>query len=84
MTNKEILKKQIIYRSRHRGTKEMDILLGKFVEKNIAKLDEEDLINLNEIMSLDDELLHQWYFNNIDNNKIFNSKISQKLKKFIL
>ena len=84
MTNKEILKKQIIYRSRHRGTKEMDILLGKFVEKNIAKLDEEDLINLNEIMSLDDELLHQWYFNNIDNNKIFNNKISQKLKKFIL
>tara|TARA_B100001750_G_C15287048_1_gene485386 strand:- start:45 stop:299 length:255 start_codon:yes stop_codon:yes gene_type:complete len=84
MTNKEILKKQIIYRSKHRGTKEMDILLGKFVEKNIAKLDEEDLINLNEIMSLDDELLHQWYFNNIDNNKIFNSKISQKLKKFIL
>ncbi len=84
MTNKEILKKQIIYRSRHRGTKEMDILLGKFVEKNIAKLDEEDLINLNEIMSLDDELLYQWYFNNIDNNKIFNNKISQKLKKFIL
>ena len=84
MTNKEILKKKIIYRSRHRGTKEMDILLGKFVEKNIAKLDEEDLINLNEIMSLDDELLHQWYFNNIDNNKIFNNKISQKLKKFIL
>ena len=62
----------------------MDILLGKFVEKNIAKLDEEDLINLNEIMSLDDELLYQWYFNNIDNNKIFNNKISQKLKKFIL
>jgi len=84
MTNKEILKKKIIYRSRHRGTKEMDILLGKFVEKNIAKLDEEDLINLNEIMSLDDELLYQWYFNNIDNNKIFNNKISQKLKKFIL
>jgi len=84
MTNKEILKKQIIYRSKHRGTKEMDILLGKFVEKNIAKLDEEDLIKLNEIMSLDDELLHQWYFNNIDNNKIFNNKISQKLKKFIL
>ena len=84
MTNKEILKKQIIYRSKHRGTKEMDILLGKFVEKNIAKLDEEDLIKLNEIMSLDDELLHQLYFNNIDNNKIFNNKISQKLKKFIL
>ena len=29
MINKEILKKQIIYRSSHRGTKEMDLLLEK-------------------------------------------------------
>ena len=35
MINKEILKKQIIYRSTHRGSKEMDLLLGTFVKKNI-------------------------------------------------
>ena len=35
MTNKDILKKQIIYRSTHRGTKEMDLLLGNFTKKNI-------------------------------------------------
>ena len=84
MTNKEILKKQIIYRSSHRGTKEMDILLSKFVKENIAKLSIKDLKNLNEIISLEDESIHQWYFNNISNNKIFNNKISQKLKKFKL
>ena len=33
MANNEILKKQIIYRSTHRGTKEMDLLLGNFVKK---------------------------------------------------
>ena len=38
MTNKEILKKQIIYRSSHRGTKEMDLLLGNFVTQNIDSL----------------------------------------------
>ena len=35
MKNKEILKKQIIYRSAHRGSKEMDILLGNFVKEHI-------------------------------------------------
>ena len=35
MANKEILKRKIIYRSLHRGTKEMDLLLGTFVIKNI-------------------------------------------------
>ena len=37
MTNKEILIKKIIYRSIHRGTKEMDLLLGNFVMKHIDK-----------------------------------------------
>ena len=45
MTNKQLLKKQIIYRSTHRGTKEMDILLGNFAKKYIDILSEIDLQN---------------------------------------
>ena len=33
-----ILKKRLIYRSQYRGTKEMDKLIGSFVENNIDKL----------------------------------------------
>ena len=40
MINKEILKKQIFYRSSHRGTKEMDLLLGTFVKKHIDSFDD--------------------------------------------
>ena len=46
MTNKEILKKEIIYRSMHRGFKEMDLLLGKFVKKYINKLNTNELLDL--------------------------------------
>ena len=42
----EILKKKIIYRALYRGTKEMDILLSSFVNKNINQLDESTLIEL--------------------------------------
>ena len=35
MTNKEILKRQIIYRATHRGTKEMDLILGDFVKRYV-------------------------------------------------
>ena len=36
MNNKlEIFKKKLIYRAGYRGTKEMDILLSSFVDKNI-------------------------------------------------
>ena len=50
MTNKEILKKKIIYRSTHRGSKEMDILLGNFVKNHIDSLNDKELYNLLEIL----------------------------------
>ena len=84
MTNNEILKKQIIYRSNHRGSKEMDILLGKFVKKYINQFDNEDLKNLEEVLFIDDEILYRWYFNNDKNNTIPNNKISKMLKNFKL
>ena len=35
----EIFKKKLIYRAGYRGTKEMDILLSTFVNKNIDDFD---------------------------------------------
>ena len=84
MENKQTLRKQIIYRATHRGSKEMDILLGKFVKKYISDLNTDDLKNLNEIISIEDELLYDWYFNKINNEKIANNKVSQKLRNFKL
>jgi len=84
MINKEALRKQIIYRATHRGSKEMDILLGKFVKKYISDLNTNDLKDLNEIMSTDDDLLYEWYFNKINNKKIAENRVSQKLRNFKL
>ena len=63
MTNKEILKKQIIYRSMHRGTKEMDLLLGNFVKKYINSLNEIELKDLEKLLLIEDEVISKWYFN---------------------
>ena len=62
MTNKEILKKQIIYRSMHRGTKEMDLLLGNFVKKYINLLNEIELKDLEKLLLIEDEVISKWYF----------------------
>mgnify|MGYP001192322579 FL=1 len=84
MTNKEILKKKIIYRSMHRGTKEMDLLLGNFVKKYINKLSNIDLRDLERLLIIEDEVIHNWYFEINSNNSIPNTKISTMLKKFKL
>ena len=50
--NIDQLKKKIIYRSNYRGTKEMDKLLGAFVNEYINSLNEKDLIDLEKLFAV--------------------------------
>ena len=82
MTNKEILKKQIIYRSTHRGTKEMDLLLGNFVKKNIDKFTDSELKDLENLMEIEDEILQKWFFEKNNEDLVPFNKISKMFKEF--
>ncbi len=85
MNNKlEILKKKLIYRSGYRGTKEMDILLSAFVNKNINSLDENLLIELDNFLNFEDEVILNYYHNNIIEKGIEKNKISMIFKNFKL
>ena len=84
MTNKEILKKQIIYRATHRGTKEMDMLLGNFVKKYIEEFNDNELQDLEKLLFIEDEIIYNWYFKKNFNNNISNTKVSLMLKNFKL
>jgi len=54
MINKEIFKKKIVYRSTHRGTKEMDLLLGNFVKKYINEFNINKLKDLEKLLFIED------------------------------
>ena len=82
MTNKEILIKKIIYRSTHRGTKEMDMLLGNFVKVYINDLNELDLKHLEDLILLEDEIIYKSYLGNTQDNLLPTNKITDLLKKF--
>ena len=84
MKDKENLKKQIIYRSTHRGSKEMDLLVGSFVKDNIDSLSYKDLSMLKIFIDTDDEILKSWYFENASTKSIFLNKVIKKFKKFKL
>jgi len=54
---KEELKNKIIYRASYRGSKEMDILMTRFVNSIINGLNLEQLNQLNDFVNMDDETL---------------------------
>ena len=75
MSELENLKKRLLYRASYRGTKEMDILLSKFVKKNIDKFDITQLKDLENFLNFDDEIILNYYNSdqkekNIDKNEI--------------
>ena len=84
MANKEILKKQIIYRAMHRGTKEMDQLLGNFVKKYIDELNEAELKDLAKLLFIEDEIIYSWYIKKNSGKLIPKTKVSIMLKNFKL
>tara|TARA_B100000212_G_scaffold142474_1_gene107220 strand:- start:211 stop:468 length:258 start_codon:yes stop_codon:yes gene_type:complete len=85
MNNKlEILKKRLIYRAGYRGTKEMDILLSSFVNKNINTLGEDLLLELDKFLNFEDDIILNFYNNNVVEKEIDKNKISKIFKNFKL
>jgi|TARA_Y100000741_G_scaffold171106_1_gene129589 antitoxin CptB len=84
MSESESLKKKIIYRANYRGTKEMDILLSKFVDKYIQSFSDKQLNELFEFLNLEDEIILNYYQRNILDSKIKNNEILNLFKNFKL
>ena len=69
-------KKKILFKCTHRGTKELDILLGNYVSNHINELKSKELDYLDVILD----------FNDIDLFKILTKKkrINEKMNKFFV
>jgi antitoxin CptB len=80
MNKLEIFKKRLIYRSNYRGTKEMDILLSKFVKKHIDEFDEIQLNELEKFLDFEDDVILDYYHHRIVKKNIDKNKISELFK----
>ena len=69
-------KKKILFKCTHRGTKELDMLLGNYVSNHINKLKSKELDYLDVILN----------FNDMDLFKILSKKkkINEKMNKFFV
>ena len=56
----EIKKKRLLFRSTHRGTREMDILLGDFFKSNMSDLNKDQLNEFEGLIEIPDDDLYNW------------------------
>ena len=78
----ENFKKKLLYRASYRGTKEMDILLTKFVQKYLNSFNDEQLKQLEKFLEFEDEIIYNFYNFDKVKKEIDKNKISEIFKNF--
>ena len=67
----DVIRKRLSIRSWRRGTKELDLILGRFSDENITKLEISELDLYEQLLSYDDHLIYSWLFEKEESPKIF-------------
>lgn len=58
--NISIIRKRLIFRSWHRGTREIDLMLGRFAEAHLPGFDAEQLAAYDRFLNNSDPDLYSW------------------------
>lgn len=53
-------RKRLLFQSWHRGTREMDLLLGRFADATISEWSEADLHDMEALLRVPDPELYRW------------------------
>ena len=56
----EFRRKRLLWRATHRGIKEMDLILGGFVTRNLGHFSADDVAELERIMDIPDQDMLAW------------------------
>ena len=73
----KVVRKRLSIRSWRRGTKELDLILGQFSDKNLIELQMSELNLYEQFLSNDDYLIYNWLFGKEDSPEIFKSLIKR-------
>ena len=57
----EMRRRRAAYRASHRGTKEMDLILGRYAEARLPGMQNDELDAFERLLALPDPTLTQWF-----------------------
>lgn len=53
-------RRRLVFRAWHRGTREMDLVMGRFTEAQVAALSEDEVDDLERLMEANDRDVFDW------------------------
>jgi antitoxin CptB len=80
----EVRKRRILFRAWHRGTREMDLILGRFADATLSKLDARQIDLLETLMEVPDPELYDWITGAKETPADYETPLMQQLRSFHL
>lgn len=75
-------RKRILYRAWHRGTREMDYVLGRYANHVIADLSDEQLDQFEHLMQAPDPAMYKWLSGSTDVPANWDSPLVHDIRAF--
>ena len=77
-------RKRLLFRCWHRGTREMDLILGRFADAEIVGLTDDELAQLEHLIEVSDPDLYAALTGNVPLAPEYASKLFDRIKSFRL
>jgi antitoxin CptB len=78
----DVRRRRILFRSWHRGLREMDLIMGRFADAEIGSLSETDLDEFERLIEVPDADLYRWITGEAETPENYESPVLRRLKAF--
>jgi antitoxin CptB len=78
----EVRRKRLMYQAHHRGSREADILIGRFAEAEVPAMDEAEMAALEAVLDLSDVDLVNWLMGRGEPSPEEDSPMLRRLLRF--
>jgi antitoxin CptB len=78
----EMRRRKLLFRSWHRGMRELDLILGRFVEATLDRLTSDELTELERLIELPDHSLLTWLMGGAEVPPDYDTPLFRKLRDF--
>ncbi len=75
-------RRKIMFRSWHRGMREMDLIMGHFVDEHISDLSDDELDDFELLIEVPDRDLFSWLVSGVDVPSNYDTPVFRRLQVF--
>jgi len=78
----DVRRRKLLFRSWHRGMREMDLIMGRFADATVTQLTQDELAEFEQLMEVPDHELLAWITGEADVPPDYDTALFRRLREF--